>query len=196
MSEVILRESARVLLIDRADRLLLYRGRLLQVEDPPYAWFTPGGGLDPGESARQAAARELREELGHVVSPDALGPVVATSEGPWTTGGRRFFSRDSFFALRVDELDVDTSGMDQEERESTDRFHWWTLGELSGPAPGGEQVVPAGLGPLVSRIISGDPPATPVTLPWHLLNHDQAWRRPAGPGEGGVSGGWSRRCLA
>ncbi|MEU8397274.1 NUDIX domain-containing protein [Nonomuraea sp. NPDC048892] len=173
MSEVILRESARVLVIDRADRLLLYRGRLLQAEDPPYAWFTPGGGVDPGESARRAAARELREELGHVVSPDALGPVVATSEGPWTSGGRRFFARDSFFALRVDGLEVDTSGMDEEERESTDHFRWWSLGELAGSDLDGEQVVPAGLGPLVSRIVAGDPPATPVVLPWHLLNDGQ-----------------------
>ncbi|MFC5826665.1 NUDIX hydrolase, partial [Nonomuraea insulae] len=126
MSGVISRATARVLLIDRADRILLYRGRLLQVENPPYAWFTPGGGVDPGESAQQAAARELREELGHAVSPDALGPVVATSEGGWALGGRRYFSRDSYFLLRVEDgLEVDMSGMDAEEREVTDRFEWW-----------------------------------------------------------------------
>ncbi|MGR6923859.1 NUDIX domain-containing protein [[Actinomadura] parvosata] len=123
MSGVTARATARVLLVDPAGRILLYRGRLLQVEHRPYAWFTPGGGIDPGESASLAAARELREELGYAVTPEALGPVVAVSEGGWAVGGRRFFSRDSYFLLRVDAgLRVDTSGMDEEEREATDRF--------------------------------------------------------------------------
>ncbi|MEV0380029.1 NUDIX domain-containing protein [Nonomuraea sp. NPDC050643] len=159
------RETARVLLIDAAGRTLLYRGRLLQVEDPPYAWFTPGGGVDPGESPRQAAARELKEELGHAVTPEALGEVVATSEGGWSLGGRRFFSRDVYFALRVDGLEVDTSGMDAEERAVTDRFQWWTAAELPSAD---EPVVPRGLGPLLERLVAGDRPVEPVILPWHL----------------------------
>ncbi|MEV4168433.1 NUDIX domain-containing protein [Nonomuraea sp. NPDC049709] len=168
MSEVIVRATARVLLLDHADRILLYRGQLLQVDDPPYAWFTPGGGLDPGESARQAAARELREELGHVVDPEALGPVVATSEGGWSVAGQRFYSRDSYFLLRVNGLEVDTSGMDEEERAATDRFHWWALAELDRLADSDEPVVPSGLGPLVARLAAGELPAAPVVLPWHL----------------------------
>jgi 8-oxo-dGTP pyrophosphatase MutT (NUDIX family) len=169
MSEVISRATARVLLIDPADRILLYRGRLLQAANPPYAWFTPGGGVDEGESVREAAARELREELGHHVAPAALGPVVATSEGGWSLDGHRYFSHDSFFMLRVPgSLKVDTSGMDEEERESTDRFRWWTPEELAGPITD-EPVVPAGLGPLVARLIGGDVPAVPVVLPWHLV---------------------------
>ncbi|SDL35317.1 NUDIX hydrolase [Nonomuraea jiangxiensis] len=170
MSEVISRTSARVLLIDPAARILLYRGRLLQVEAPRWAWFTPGGGVDPGETPQQAAARELREELGHAVAPETLGPLVATSEGPWSGGGRRFFSRDYYFLLRVNALDVDTSGMDEEERAATDRFHWWTPAELAGPAPDGEEVVPRELGSLVARLAAGNLPASPIVLPWHLLD--------------------------
>ncbi len=36
----------------------------------------PGGGIRRGEAPRDAALRELREELGLVVSPDALTPAM------------------------------------------------------------------------------------------------------------------------
>lgn len=41
------------------------QGRFL-IEKPNYRdhWLLPGGGVDPGEDARQCARREVREELG------------------------------------------------------------------------------------------------------------------------------------
>jgi 8-oxo-dGTP pyrophosphatase MutT (NUDIX family) len=48
------------------DRVLLVHERARD------CWELPGGGIDPGETPRQAAARELWEETGEVVAPDAL----------------------------------------------------------------------------------------------------------------------------
>ncbi|WP_271219134.1 NUDIX hydrolase [Streptosporangium carneum] len=169
MREVIFRPTARVLLVDDHDRLLVYRGLLLQVEDPFYAWFTPGGGVDSGESLQQAAARELAEELGYAVAPEALGPVVATSSGTWSLRGQAFRSMDSYFLLRVSGLRVDTSGMDDEERRATDRFAWWTVSQLESAE---EMVVPVGLGTLLEGLLSGNSPTRPVALPWHLPSAD------------------------
>ncbi|MEU4230095.1 NUDIX domain-containing protein [Nonomuraea sp. NPDC026600] len=165
MSEPIFRSTARVLLVDAVDRLLVYRGLLLQVEEPFYAWFTPGGAVDPGETLHQAAARELGEELGYVIAPSVLGPVVATSSGTWSLGGETFSSVDSYFFLRVSGLEVDTSGMDDEERRVTDRFEWWTVSQLRSAA---ELVVPAGLAALMELLLPGDLPAQPIALSWHL----------------------------
>jgi mutator protein MutT len=63
--------TVRVVLGDRDGRLLLLR-RAADDDHNPGLWEFPGGGVDPGESARQAAARELCEEVGLDVTPGDL----------------------------------------------------------------------------------------------------------------------------
>lgn len=50
-------------------------------------WALPGGGIEAGESAAQALARELQEELGETVEPGALACVV---ENFFTYGGKAY----------------------------------------------------------------------------------------------------------
>jgi 8-oxo-dGTP pyrophosphatase MutT (NUDIX family) len=45
--------------------------------------FVPGGGLEPGESAAQAAAREALEETGYAVAIDASSEHVARYPFRW-----------------------------------------------------------------------------------------------------------------
>ena len=72
-SAVIVRRAARIVLLDPADRVLLLGAR--DPADGRVVWFLPGGGLEPGESLAQAAARELAEEVPLAGTPDLRGPV-------------------------------------------------------------------------------------------------------------------------
>ncbi|WP_433419045.1 NUDIX hydrolase [Microtetraspora malaysiensis] len=159
----ILRNSARVLLVDDHDRVLLYRA-LRSIKDPYYAWYTPGGGIQPGETPSVAAARELREEIGHEVAPDALGSVVATGSGDWIRyDGAPMRSEHSFFFLRVPTLQVDPSGMEKHERSLLDVFRWWTAAELCVTD---ECVLPTDLANLLEYLLSGEVPPKPVVMSW------------------------------
>ncbi|MFF0739433.1 NUDIX domain-containing protein [Streptomyces sp. NPDC004111] len=159
------RRAARVLLFDAADRLLLLKFRVdPDVPAGGHGWCAPGGGLEDGESEAEAAARELREEIGLAVTPEAVGPKVALTAGYADLGWAEGMFQDNFFHLRVTGHQVDVSGQGAEELRYHAGHRWWTLDELAAST---ERIHPLGLSGLARDLVAGRIPAEPVRLPWH-----------------------------
>jgi ADP-ribose pyrophosphatase YjhB (NUDIX family) len=151
------RPTARVLLIGPGDRLLLFRWFNEERGHP--VWFTPGGGLQRGETYEDAARRELREEVG--VARGDLGPCVWTREHVLTLGGRTERLLERFFVVRVESTEVDTSGFDESESASITGHRWMTVEQIAST---NDIVAPRRLAELLPPILRGDYPSPPIDV--------------------------------
>ena len=149
MTEATPRPAARVILIDEAGRVLLFHG--FDPARPSHGyWFTPGGGLEPGESYAEGAARELFEETGLRMAPSALGDPVFRDLIEFPFDGRRYRAEQAFYLVRVDRWEVDTAGFDDLEKAYMDRYAWWSADDLDSTE---EKFYPAGLPGLLRTLV-------------------------------------------
>ncbi|PGH46245.1 ADP-ribose pyrophosphatase YjhB, NUDIX family [Micromonospora sediminicola] len=148
------RRAARVLLVDASDRVLLFQGSDPARPDHRY-WFTPGGGLDPGETPAEGAARELAEETGLRLAPAELGAPVWSETVEFPFDGVWYRQEQEFFLARVSGWEVDTAGFDAVERASVHGHRWWTVGELTATA---DRYYPPDLADRLGRVLTGSGP--------------------------------------
>ena len=138
------RETARVILCKPNSEIFLLKTHFDPEVGLPPRWITPGGGIDEGESVMQAAIRELAEETGLQVSPEALGELIWVTEGrwDWADGQNHHTFVDHFYLLQVQDFALDISGWTADEHRDVIEHRWWSLDDLK---QSGESVSPPGL---------------------------------------------------
>jgi 8-oxo-dGTP pyrophosphatase MutT (NUDIX family) len=119
-----------VLLVDAGDRVLLVRGADPGRPGSRY-WFTIGGGLDPGESTAQGAARELFEETGLRVGAADLGEPIHEDVTEFPYEGTWYRQSNVFYLLRVQSWHVPVDQIDPAEEHYIHEHRWWSIAELA-----------------------------------------------------------------
>ncbi|AFU03734.1 putative hydrolase, nudix family protein [Nocardia brasiliensis ATCC 700358] len=144
------RTTARIVLFDENDRTLLMRGNDPKTPDTSF-WFTVGGGVEPGESLRDAAVRELYEETGHRADPESLRGPIWRRVAVFPFDGDLIRSEELFFALRVPGYEPQATNLTAIERRSITGNKWCTVADIVALDRSGETVYPYNLDELLAE---------------------------------------------
>lgn len=151
---IIERSVVRLVVLDVDERLLLFHTR-----DPFYPelgkwWELPGGGIEPGESYREAAVRELREESGIAIATDRVGKATWRRRASFRHRGRRRMQDEVVAVVRLDGPGPVVDGSERVEFEQEDYFDfgWWPVGQV---VESRERFYPGRLPELLPALLSG-----------------------------------------
>jgi 8-oxo-dGTP pyrophosphatase MutT (NUDIX family) len=146
------RLGARLLLLDPDDRLLLIHAH--DPHQPDHRWWElPGGGVQDGESAQDAAVREVTEETGYVPGP--VGPLVWMRESRFCYQGRNHHRLDAIHLARIHQPHARRRPRAWTANEKTTVLgeRWWTLDQLH--AARGQRFLPRQLPDLLGNLLAG-----------------------------------------
>jgi 8-oxo-dGTP pyrophosphatase MutT (NUDIX family) len=155
---VVVREAARALVLDPADRVLLVR--FVNPDTGAEFWTTPGGGIDPDESLEDAIRRELHEETG--LENAALGPVIWTRREVFPWAGQTLDQRERVVLVRCDAFEPRPGlGATRLAAEDVHEVRWWTLAELERSDA---VFYPTQLAAFLRQLLETGPPPSPIDV--------------------------------
>jgi 8-oxo-dGTP diphosphatase len=127
---IVFRPSARALITDPDNRILLLRVRdavPLNAADPVTDyWITVGGGVEPGETFETAIVREIFEETGHVIRDP--GPCIWQRRKSITdAAGVTRATDERYFWCPVSSAELNHDNLTRYERTYIQEFRWWAI---------------------------------------------------------------------
>lgn len=125
-SSLRVRRSARIIVIDPRDRVLMWR---FDVAGRPPFWVTTGGECDAQETFEEAARRELFEETGIRANPGEQ--IARTTPQFITVEGEPVQADERYFLVRVSNTAITTHGHTTLERKVMTQHRWFTREELA-----------------------------------------------------------------
>ena len=148
------RRVVRLLVLDATNRLLL-----LHTHDPTYPelgewWELPGGGIEPGETVAETAARELLEETGIAVPPGQVEEPRWRRTATFRYRGERRVNHESVVVVRLSAAAPVVSGSLRVGFEDEDYvgYRWWTVDEVTSS---GKRFYPGRLADHLPAVLAG-----------------------------------------
>ena len=154
-----LRHSVRALIVDEDERVLLCRWDMAGKT----VWGTPGGGIEEGESHREALRRELFEEVGLTLETESHHvwhqEVVPAQH---TTGFDGVIN--DFYLVRTSAFEPRVTLFDEQlAAEDLTELRWWSLDEIRAHV-GNAAFAPRLLAPLLNDLLRRLSNGIPVEL--------------------------------
>lgn len=153
------RIGARVLLLDRHDRVLLIHAR--DPDQPDHHWWElPGGGQDPGETLEDTAIREVTEETG--IQLNDVGPYLWIRESRFHYRNRDHHRIDHIYLGRAADTTSRVATAPSENEKLGLIEHRWFRPDQLTTCP--DKLIPPALPTLLHDLLTHGTPAQPVML--------------------------------
>lgn len=160
---IVQRAAVRLVVLDPDDRMLLFHTREPTCPEAGTWWELPGGGIDEGETYREAAVRELAEETGIRVGAAQVGEPSWRRRAAYQHRGVRRLQDEVVVTVRLAGPGpaVDGSGRLDYEHEDYIGYHWWPVAEVAGSP---DRFYPGRLPGLLLRFLAGERIEEPFEL--------------------------------
>ncbi len=147
------RQAGRVVVVAQG-QMLLVAGH--DFSDATHRWlFTPGGGIEAGESPAQAAARELAEETGIIVDLGAL-TLLGYRQALFEFRALTCLANETFYYLHLDHKpQLNQERWTTNERSLLDGLNWYSPHNLRQLSQAGLAIYPPELVNHATKLVTG-----------------------------------------